>query len=533
MDKSKRKLVTVLLMLLLLQLILISLGCHRKDELQTDQGEKTTMGSSLQEYCGSQFSFFLPEAYQQVKTDTDEIVLTFKKGQSTLRVFKQELGEKLSAESYIEYSNEQLSQGKAGFEVLEERTYQIKEGTLRQINYKRPEIVGMEKDANFYTEVHFFNPQVTYVLTFWGKADQAEYTGLKADVLRAAKGVMGKREEVSITTKTEVEGVPESPHIQYTGSRLSVEILPNKLVWGRLFPGVPFYESSIEKMLESEKRLGHKFEVLMTYAAFPGECAFPAEAIQRVYQDERLLLLTLEPYSEKLDWIAVPEIISGQHDLQIKEWAEGLKKIGEPVFVRPLDEMNGGWAPWCAWFMGKDTELYIQAWRHIVDIFREVKADNVLFVWSPHEQSYPDFQWNNAHLYYPGDDYVDWIGLSGYNNGIVQREDVWREFEEIFKPLYTEYIQQYAEKPFMITEFSCNEAGGDKAKWIEKAMASLANNNYPNLKIATWFDSRDNAWLYQLDSSEEAWAAFQKGLGNYGYLKKAISTCQGSMSHSD
>lgn len=508
---------------------LVVFGCHRNNKLKTAQADKTTPESILREFRCDQFSFFLPEDYQQVKTDTDEVVITFKKGHSTLKIFKQQLDENLSGEAYIKYGNEQLSQGKAGFELLDEHTSHIKQGTLWQINYKRPEITGLAQDTNYYTEVHLLKPKATYVLTFWGKTDQDGYAELIADALLAAQGVIENAEKIPLKKASETEAVDavfQSPHIQYNGNRFSFEVLPNKLVWGRFFPGVPFYESSIEKMLENERKLGHKFELLMTYVAFPGECAFPAEAIQKVYQDERLLLLTLQPFSETLDWIAIPEIISGLYDQQIKEWAEGLKNIGEPVFVRPLDEMNGGWAPWCAWFYGKDTELYIQAWRHIVDIFRVAKADNVFFVWNPHERSYPDFQWNNAHLYYPGDDYVDWIGLGGYNNGNVQQGDVWREFEEIFKPLYTEYIKYYPDKPFMLTEFGCNEAGGDKAKWIEKAMASLTNNNYPNLKIATWFDSQNNAMLYQLDSSEEAFAAFQKGLGNYGYLKKAISPRQ-------
>ncbi|MCR4442527.1 MAG: hypothetical protein QHH10_09795 [Peptococcaceae bacterium] len=121
----------------------------------------------------------------------------------------------------------------------------------------------------------------------------------------------------------------------------------------------------------------------------------------------------------------------------------------------------------------------------------------------------------------PGDAYVDWIGLTGYNNGTSHPADTWREFDEIYQPLYADYLEHYPGKPFMITEFSCNETGGDKAHWIEKCMASLIKN-YPNIKIATWFDSRDNAWFYQLNSSPEAFAAFKKGLQDGGWLKQAV-----------
>jgi len=539
--EQRAKRVPFILISVSLLLILLNFGCRQQNELQTAEAQKSG-GESYQEYSGGQFTFYLPQTYQQVKTATDEITLLFRKDNCTLKVFQQKLGDKLTAESYIEYGNVQLYKGTAGFEVLETETLPVKEGSLRQITYKRPKLTAVENDPNYYTEVHLLPAHADYILTFWGKSDEAEHERFKEELIEAAQGVMfnnlqadlsaqvkatASSEGSELTEEGAVAGnVAQELQINYSGKRFQFEILPHKLVWGRYYPGVPFDARSMETMLESEKELGHKFEILMTYVAFPGIVEFPAEAVSKVYQDGRILMLTLQPFSEGHTLIAVPEIINGQYDAQIKEWAVGLKEIGEPVFVSPLNEMNSDWDPWCAWFFGKDTDLYIEAWRHIVNLFREAQADNVLFVWNPHNSSFPDFQWNNAHLYYPGDEYVDWIGLSGYNNGTTHPGDEWREFDEIFKPLYAEYEKRYPNKPFIIAEFGCNEKGGVKARWIEKAMASIANNNYPNIKIAIWYDNQVNAWHYELDSSEEAFAAFQKGLGNIGFLKKAISISQ-------
>lgn len=539
MEKSGKRFIIFMVPVSLL-LILLNFGCRQNDQMQTADPHKLELGS-YQEYSGGQFTFYLPQAYQQVKTDTDEITLLFRNNHCTLKVFRQKLGDNLTAESYIEYGNVQLYKGTAGFEVLGTETRQVKAGSLRQITYKRPGLTAVEKDLNYYTEVHLLPDNADYLITFWGKSDEAEHERFKEDLIKTAQGVLFNTQAELTTCAKDVassegselteegqtiDSVAQGLQINYSGKRFQFEILPHKLVWGRYFPGVPFDDGCVETMLESEKELGHKFEILMTYVAFPGIVEFPAEAVSKVYQDGRILMLTLQPFSEGSTWIAVPEIINGQYDVQIKEWAVGLKNIGEPVFVSPLNEMNSDWDPWCAWFFGKDTDLYIKAWRHIVDLFREAQADNVLFVWSPHDSSYPDFQWNNAHLYYPGDEYVDWIGLTGYNNGTTHPGDEWREFDEIYKPLYADYEKRYPDKPFMITEFACNEKGGVKAKWIEKAMASIANNNYPNIKIAIWYDNQVNAWHYELDSSEEAFAAFQKGLGNIGFLKKAISISQ-------
>ncbi len=110
-------------------------------------------------------------------------------------------------------------------------------------------------------------------------------------------------------------------------------------------------------------------------------------------------------------------------------------------------------------------------------------------------------------MYYPGDDYVDWVGLTGYNNGTSHPGDVWREFDSIYAPVYNDYLRRYSSKPFIITEFSTNEVGGDKSKWIEKGFKLLAEK-YHNIKIAVWFDGQDGFWQYQTDSSEKGFSSF-------------------------
>lgn len=462
------------------------------------------------------FSFSLNSAYRPLNSDLNGQIVVFSSPYSLLKVFTQDL-DNVSANTYIEYGNYQLYRGKAAFTVIDNQSLTINKKQVRIICYYRPQISCLEDDRNYYLEMHVRGEKK--VFTFWAKTTQAFYAKTKTDLEEAVKSFaeVGNRQEKVLTPATSVE----SPHIHYEGLSITLDIPPDKLVWGRFYPGVPFYEESYANMLQSEKKLGHKFEFIMTYCRFPAANPFPEEAIRKVYADGRVLMLTLQPFTSELDWIAVPEFIAGLHDKKIEEWALGLKEIGEPVFVRPLNEMNGDWDPWCAWFFGKDTDLYILAWRHIVNIFKEVGADNVLFVWNPHDRSYPAFTWNNPHQYYPGDDYVDWIGLTGYNNGTSHPADVWREFEDIYRPLYNDYLKRYPHKPFMITEFSCNETGGDKAAWISAGLAALAEN-YPNIRIANWFDAQDNMWLYQLDSSPQAFEAFRKGLSQEMFIKSAV-----------
>jgi beta-mannanase len=161
------------------------------------------------------------------------------------------------------------------------------------------------------------------------------------------------------------------------------------------------------------------------------------------------------------------------------------------------------------------------AWKHVYRLFQAEGANNVLFVFNPHDRSFPNFKWNNYLLYYPGDQTVDWIGLTGYNNGTSHAADTWRGFNEIYAPLYREYMYYFGKKPFMITEFSSNEVGGDKAAWIRECFRSLALY-YPNIKIAVWFNQVDGKWLYNLDSSPGSKAAFKEGLQDPHYRFQAV-----------
>lgn len=471
------------------------------------------------EYVGNGFSFRLSADYRLIENGLQNNYFVFSGPSGTLKVFTEKLKKNVSPQTYIAYSNYQLYSGKAGFKTITHSTKKINGYQIRQITYCRPVITNLVNDCNYYVETHVINGKKERVVTFWAKSTQTFHNRIIADI-EAAIGTFTEKEIISKPSLISLAPV-FSPHISYTGRNMILDIPPGQLLWGRFFPVNPLSQHSFENMLNNEAALEHKFEFLMTYYEFPGASPFPKESISKIYQDGRVLMLTLQPFRKGSDWIAVPEIIAGLHDHKIREWAEGLKELGEPVFVRPFNEMNGDWDPWCSWFYGKDNELYILAWRHVVDIFRAAGAENVLFVWNPHDRSYPDFTWNNPHLYYPGDEYVDWIGLTGYNNGTSHPADIWRNFDDIYIPLYNDYLFRYPHKPFMITEFSCNEIGGSKAVWIKEAMESLAKN-YPNIKIATWFDSQDNDWLYQLDSSPESFEAFKNGLAGIKALKNSV-----------
>ena len=94
-------------------------------------------------------------------------------------------------------------------------------------------------------------------------------------------------------------------------------------------------------------------------------------------------------------------------------WAQGLAEFGRPVYLRLFHEMNIAYAPWAYGTNGNTAEDLIVAWRYVHDRFRRAGATNVRWVWCPNTE---DDRIGYRALY-PGDAYVDWFGVDGYNGG--------------------------------------------------------------------------------------------------------------------
>jgi hypothetical protein len=206
------------------------------------------------------------------------------------------------------------------------------------------------------------------------------------------------------------------------------------------------------------------------------------------------------------------EVMAGSYDGMIRDRARGLRDLGEPVFLRFGWEMNGSWSGFGG--LADSTQwpaLYVAAWRHIHDLFVEEGAENVVWVWSPAARSVPARPWNHWSHYYPGDAYVDWVGIDGYNWGTL-----WRSFSAIFTPVYRAYA---ARKPLMIAEVGSVEAGGDKAAWIDR-MARDLRRDFPSVAGLVWFDSNTIDEV-TLDTSESALDAYRR-LGAASYFDPLV-----------
>jgi len=205
-------------------------------------------------------------------------------------------------------------------------------------------------------------------------------------------------------------------------------------------------------------------------------------------------------------------IARGEHDAYLRSWAAGAAAWGHPLFLRFNWEMNGWWQfPWSAQLNGNTAGDYVAAWRHVREVFEATGATNVTWVWCPNVVSK---ETTPLAALYPGDAYVDWVALDGYNWGGIRNEP-WRSFAEIYGSSYSALRQLAPTKPIMIAEVASAEQGGDKAAWIRDAFGTQLPTRFPAIKAVVWFNWNDgnSAYTWPIESSGAASAAFGTVIG--------------------
>jgi beta-mannanase len=138
-------------------------------------------------------------------------------------------------------------------------------------------------------------------------------------------------------------------------------------------------------------------------------------------------------------------------------------------------------------------------------------------VWSPNASDVPSASWNHWTRYYPGDRYVDWVGIDAYNWGTTHTWSSWTSLASMIAPLYADYARR---KPIMIAETASTSAGGDKTTWLESVRTSL-ESRFPGVAALVYFETvKETDW--SVSSSPGALQAF-RALASDPYFEPEIA----------
>jgi hypothetical protein len=254
-------------------------------------------------------------------------------------------------------------------------------------------------------------------------------------------------------------------------------------------PGAP---ANAQALSDYAAMVGRQPDIVMSYRDFDLPLLYSNE-ISNLRATGQTPMISWEPYQ------SLSEIASGAYDSYLHEQAKLAKSWGSTLMIRFGHEMNGTWYAWSG-----SPESFVAAWRHVVSVFRADGVTNVKWVFSPNIQEGSKYP---ISPYFPGDEWVDYVGLDGYNWGTATSWSHWESLQSVFATSYS-VITQLSTKPVIITETSSSEAGGEKAAWIRDGFMSAIPQSFPRVTAVVWFNrTQEDDW--RINSSQASLDAYR------------------------
>jgi beta-mannanase len=270
------------------------------------------------------------------------------------------------------------------------------------------------------------------------------------------------------------------------------------LYWGVSLEGEP----TVSKIVHLENKMDVSFiQFYLSWPTFDNDdlSLFPQHALENIKNKNIVPIITWEPYTEWYQHkrnVLAKDIIQGKYDHYLQMMAHLCKRFDFPLIIRFAHEMNLKSYHWGEASMddfGPFTTIYYKKMvRYIIDFFRNEKAYNVLFAFCPNHESVPTRLWNRFSLYYPGDDYIDIVGLDGYDWGECQSKTN-ESFEAIFSKPLKRLKKMAKNKPIIIFETATSQK--NKKEWIQNAFKYAQKEH---IEALIWFDiNKECQWSFE------------------------------------
>lgn len=222
---------------------------------------------------------------------------------------------------------------------------------------------------------------------------------------------------------------------------------------------------------EFNQKVGVDHSIYFMYQGYGRQ--FPAKWTAHLKKNGAAAQIAFEP--KKLEEV--------QDDEYLRGWARAAKASGVPIFLRFASEMNGEWTPYHG-----NPELYKEKWKLVTKVMRE-EAPNVAMVWCVFEMPQ-----NRIDEYFPGDEWVDWVGLNVYSvmyfNNDPNKQGDHRNPADSVRYVYDRYAPKH---PIMICEYAASHQSSlDKVWRSELAQAKIGQfyaslpRLYPRVKAVCW-----------------------------------------------
>jgi hypothetical protein len=272
-------------------------------------------------------------------------------------------------------------------------------------------------------------------------------------------------------------------------------------------------DHNVEGDIETfEKMAGRKHASYFKYVGY-GQ-PFPYKWVRELHARDAIPHIAWEP-NEGLEPVRDDDYLRG--------WAQAAARTEGPVFLRYASEMNGNWMAYSG-----DPDLYIEKWRLVYRIMHEA-APNVVMIWCPYALPRATIP-----VYYPGDEYVDWVGVNIYSVAHADGDPSKPPSEDPRDLLRYVYDMFAARKPIAVCEYAATHyCVAKQAATVEFALTNMTRmysslrSQFPRVKMINWFSvdtlrnnlARNN---YSLTDNAQVLATYQKLTGGDYFLSRPV-----------
>lgn len=285
---------------------------------------------------------------------------------------------------------------------------------------------------------------------------------------------------------------------------------PHSTTWGFSLDGFPITDERLAQ-LQQETKITPPF--IQFYLQWPNasEAYKPViSSLEAILRSRAIPVLTWEPMliiQGKEETIPYEQILENKYLPYLTKMAHEIKEWKKPLIIRFAHEMNlkrYHWGTSQEQFGPSSPEIYVKMFRYMVETFRNLNVDNVLWAFCPNANSVPNEQWNQAAKYYPGNDVVDILGMDGYNWAMDSKKakaqgktwtSPWASFQQIFQGLHDELKHIAPRKPIIVFETATvKEEEGKKSLWIKEAVQTAKKWKLAGI---IWFQSnKEEDWRF-------------------------------------
>ena len=255
---------------------------------------------------------------------------------------------------------------------------------------------------------------------------------------------------------------------------------------------------------------GRNPAILMWYSNWAGPLAYGSQ-VGESDSVGATPMVTWDPTDINGNGIPLDDIANGDYDGYIDSSAARAVAYGKPVLIRFAHEMNLAGSPYGPGNAGDSATSFVAAWQRVVARFSADGARNVRWVWSPNVDCGGGCPFTS---FYPGDNWVDYVALDGYNYSTVHKIAP-QSFTQVFGSSYAE-LRQLSTKPAMIAETATVGSPTDKAAWITDAFTAAIPASFPGLVAVIWFD-RNKEYDWRVNADAPTLTAWQNVVNNPAY----------------